>query len=226
MWYNFANKIKSDFKILPSGDKMEKELEELKERNKNLELTNKKLKDEKTADRAKYEGVDVQEFLELKKQNSDLESQIREFEKSNGILKQDFEKQGVLLANNKDSLNSLVIDGGITSVLTELEKHKLNDGALPLAIMSIKSKGITLNDENKAFIGDKSLSDYIKDDWLQDTSSKNLVTANSNYSQPPNGGNGSTPPPQTQEVKGVKEAQQKGDVAGVFKAHLANIEQG
>ena len=108
--------------------------------------------------------------------------------KANGVLTKDFEKANGSLADTNKALNGLIVDDGGAKVLTSLEKHKLNEGALPLAMMAIKAKGVEVID-NVAMVGDKTLEDYIRTDFLLDPMSKNLVTPNANTGGGAGGGN-------------------------------------
>lgn len=169
---------------------MADENQELIDRIEKLETINKELKEEKTELKAKYKGVDVEEFLELKKYNSDLESKNTKLEKANGVLTKDAEKLNTTITENNKNLRQLVVTDGIAKALNGLEKHKLNDGALALATLDIESKGVELID-GVPMIGETTMSDYITKDWLESSSSKNLVTANENSGGGSQGGNNS-----------------------------------
>jgi len=154
-------------------------ISKLEKKNSEVIRKNKKLSTEYSED----------EFNKLLDRNEVLEAEHKKLEKANGVLSKDLEKSNLLVTEKDGSLSKLLIDDGIAKSLNGLDKHKLNDGALELATMAIKSKGVELVD-GVAMIGDKALNDYITTDWLEDGASKNLVTANSNTGGGAGGGTG------------------------------------
>jgi len=159
-------------------EKLQAELDKANDSINSLSDKNKQILDEKKKMERKYKEVDLDEFLKLQEDFDKLEGEHKKLEKANGAMTKDLEKANQLVTEKDGSLSKLLIDDGIAKSLNGLDKHKLNDGALELATMAIKSKGVELVD-GVAMIGDKALNDYITTDWLEDGASKNLVTANS-----------------------------------------------
>lgn len=180
--------------------------QELIDRIEKLEKINSELKEEKTELKAKYKGVDVDEFLELKKRFGELEQENTKLEKQNSTLTKDLEATSKLVAEKEGSLSKLLIDDGIAKSLNGLDKHKLNDGALELATLAIKAKGVELVD-GVAMVGEKPLNDFITNDWLNDPASRNLVTPNENSGGGAGGGNNNGAPT-VGKLDGTKEEQE------------------
>jgi len=170
-------------------EKLQAELDKANDSINSLSDKNKQILDEKKKMERKYKEVDLDEYLKLQDDFDKLEGEHKKLEKANGVLSKDLEKSNLLVTEKDGSLSKLLIDDGIAKSLNGLDKHKLNDGALELATMAIKSKGVELVD-GVAMIGDKALNDYITTDWLEDGASKNLVTANSNSGGGAGGGTG------------------------------------
>jgi len=174
--------------------------QELLERIEKLEKINKELKDEKTELKAKYKGVDVEEFISLKNEFDTLENEKAKLEKANKTLANDLEKSNSVIAEKDSNISKLLVDDGIVKALNTLQDHKLNDGALELATLAIKSKGVEIVD-GVAMVGDKPMNEFISNDWLQDPASRNLVTEHPSSGGGANGGNGKSEvnKPQTTE---------------------------
>lgn len=152
--------------------------------NKNSEILDEKKKLEK-----KYKEVDADEYFKLRDDYDSLASDYKKIEQSNSKLLKDNESLIKTVGEKDGNLEKLLIDGGISKALNSLDKHKLNDGALELATLDIKSKGVALVD-GVAMVGDKPLNDFISTDWLEAPSSKNLVTQNENSGGGASGGKG------------------------------------
>lgn len=150
--------------------------------NKNTEILDEKKKLEK-----KYKEVDADEYFKLRDEFDGLSGEYKKLEHSIKAKDKDLE---ALTAQNGElggSLNKLLIDDGIAKVLNSLDKHKLNDGALSLATLDIKSQNPVLVD-GVAMIGDKPLGEFIANDWINNPSSRNLITPNENSGGGANGG--------------------------------------
>lgn len=166
---------------------------ELSKANEKIEaLANSKatILDEKKKLEKQYKDIDKDEYFKLRDDYDKLEAENKKLEKANNVLAKDFEKVNSTLEEKEGNLKKLLIDDGIAKSLNSLEKHKLNDGALELAILDIKNKGVELID-GVPMVGDVAMADYISNDWLQSPTSKNLVTQNPNVGGGANGGNGS-----------------------------------
>ena len=181
-------------------DELKEEIEALKGKNKELLTEKKKLK-------MKYDDVDIEEFSKLQDKYDNLEAEYKKLEKSHGTLTKDFEKTSQALSEKDENLRKMLVDDGIAKALNSLEKHKLNDGALELATLAIKNKGVELID-GIPMVGDKALNEYITNDFLQDPVSKNLVTPNPNMGGGANGGNGNGGNPTQGKLDGTKAEQE------------------
>jgi predicted nuclease with TOPRIM domain len=171
-----------------SDEQYQSEIDDLKAKIDGLVDSKNTILDEKKKLEKKYKEFDSDEYFKLRDDFDKLEGEHKKLEKANGLLSKDFEKANATIAEKDGNLSKLLIDDGIAKSLNGLDKHKLNDGALELATMAIKSKGVELVD-GVAMIGDKSLNDYITTDWLADGASKNLLTPNENSGGGANGGN-------------------------------------
>ena len=174
-----------------SEDELQSEIDDLKSKVEALANSKADILDEKKKLEKKYKEFDSDEYFKLRDDFDKLESDHKKLEKANGVLTKDFEKANATITERDGSLRQLVVTDGIAKALNGLDKHKLNDGALALATLDIESKGVILNDDGVPMIGDKSMGDYITNDWLESSSSKNLVTQNSNSGGGAGGGNNS-----------------------------------
>jgi len=170
-------------------EKLQAELDKANEANNSLSDKNKQILDEKKKLERKCREVNLEDFQKLQDDFDKLDSEHNKLVKANGALSKDLEKQTNLVAEKDGSLSKLLVDDGIAKALNGLDKFKLNDGALELATLDIKNKGVELID-GVPMIGDKSMSDYISADWLESSSSKNLVTPNENSGGGAGGGSG------------------------------------
>ena len=178
-------------KLLPSEDKMaDNENQELLERIEKLEKINKELKDEKTELKAKFKGVDVDEFISLKSEFDKLESEKSKLEKANKTLAADLEKTNTLVAEKDANLSKLLVGDATIKTLSGLEKHKIEPNKLAAAQRDINSFNPTVVD-GVAMVGEQTLEQFITDTWLNDpTSGGVFATPNENSGGGANGGGG------------------------------------
>jgi len=160
-------------------EELQAELDKANDKIESLADSKKTILDEKKKLEKKYKEVDADEYFKLRDSFDNLEADYKKLEKANTGLTKDFEKANGLIAEKDGSLRKLIVTDAMSKSLNSLERHKLNDGALELAMMAIESKGVEVTD-GVAMIGSKTLHDYINTDFLADPASKNLVTANPN----------------------------------------------
>ena len=144
--------------------------------------------DEKKKLEKKYREIDTDEYFKLRDDYDKLEGEFKKLEKANATLTKDNETLTKTVSEKDENLSKLLIDDGIAKTLNSLEKHKLNDGGLELAMLAIKNAGAKLED-GVAMVGDKPLDEYIKTDFLQTPYAKNIVTPNENVGGGANGSN-------------------------------------
>ena len=181
-------------------EKAQDSISKLEEKNREIIVKNKKLS-------AQNENFDIDEYNKLVDENESLKSDYKKLEKANNVQLKDMEKLTASLAEKDGSLSKLLIDDGIAKSLNSLEKFKLNDGALELATMAIKAKGATLVD-GVAMVGDKPLGEFISNDWINDSMSKNLITPNENSGGGAGGGNNSGGQQKVGKLDGSKAEQE------------------
>lgn len=169
-------------------EELQAELDKANEKIDGLATSKADILDEKKKLEKKYKEVDTDEYFKLRDDFDKLEGEYKKLEKSSNALTKDFEKSNATIAERDGSLRKLIVDDGIAKTLNGFDKHKLNEGALALATLDIESKGVEIVD-GVPMIGDKTMSDYINSDWLDSSSSKNLVTPNANTGGGASGGN-------------------------------------
>jgi predicted nuclease with TOPRIM domain len=163
-------------------DKQNEKIEALA--NKNAEILDEKKKLEK-----KYKEIDTDEYFKLRDEHDALQNEYKKLEKDNAKLSKDNESLSNTVTEKEGSLRTLLVDDGIAKALNGLDRHKLNDGALELATLAIKSKGVDLVD-GVAMVGDKPLNEYIANDFVNEPSARNLITPNENSGGGAGGGDG------------------------------------
>lgn len=159
------------------------------------------------------------ENLRLFKQNADQkileEGQQYEEAKQNLIAahSEELAKANEINASSQAQLRTLLIDSGLSAALDGVNINKdLKAGAVAML-----QSGATIT-EGKAMIGDKSLSDAVKE-WSETDAGKAFCMAPNNSGGNANGG-GSNPSGEPQENKAAKEAYDKGDINGFLSASL------
>lgn len=198
-------------------DLTQEKLEELLGRFEALEESNKGLKADLAKAKAKAKGaeIDPEEHAALQTQVAELTDKLNKTDKT---AKSEIEKLSKSLAEKDSALTTYLLDAGLTDALAKQRvRPELMDAAKALlrTQATIKADG----GNYQAVIGDKPLTDYVKE-WSATDSGKHFVLPDGSSGGGAGGGSGGKPPKETQgKIDGNDEER-----AAYFKSKFPDLQ--
>jgi hypothetical protein len=154
-----------------------------------LEESNKGLKSDLVKLKVKAKGADIDpdEYANLQNQVVELSSKL---ENDGKLSKKELERLSGLVKEKDGALTTYLLDANLTDSLAKSKvKPELMDAAKALLKMQATIKAD--NGNYQAVIGDKALSDFVKE-WATSETGKHFVAAENNSGGGATGGNNNT----------------------------------
>lgn len=151
-----------------------------------LEESNKGLKSDLVKLKVKAKGADIdpEEYANLQNQVVELSSKL---ENDGKLSKKELERLSGLVKEKDGALTTYLLDANLTDSLAKSKvKPELMDAAKALLKMQATIKAE--NGNYQAVIGDKALSDFVKE-WATSETGKHFVAAENNSGGGATGGN-------------------------------------
>ena len=166
-------------------EELEAELKELKESLVAVSGKKDELLDELKKERRKHQdSIDMEKYQDLEDKFSALESDYKKLQKESAV---NVDKLQTQLNLKTDSLNNLLIDGGLTdSLLKAGVKAEFMDATK--ALLRGQAKLVESESGIQAMMGDKSISEFI-DGWAKEQG-KHFISANDNSGSGSGGNSG------------------------------------